>query len=80
MANYFPAIELCNGDYELDLMIFETYHTIPNESNNKFYFDKDDTGIPKDSYEMRDINKFLRAILRKHPRRDALKTIVQRNT
>ncbi|KYN30143.1 hypothetical protein ALC57_00399, partial [Trachymyrmex cornetzi] len=42
-ANYFPAIDLSDGDYELGLMIFETYHTIPNvnESNNN---DSDDDG------------------------------------
>ncbi|KYN15251.1 hypothetical protein ALC57_12518 [Trachymyrmex cornetzi] len=49
---------LSDGDYELGLMIFETYHTIPNinESNNKFYFNKDDAEItiPEGSYEVRD--------------------------
>ena len=67
-ANYFPAIDLSDEDYELGLAIFETYHTILNESNNKFYFTKDDVEItiPKGSYEVRDINEFLkRAILRK---------------
>ena len=62
-ANYFSAIELCDDDYELGLMIFETHHTIPNvnESNKKFYFDKDDAEIiiSKSSYKMRD-NKFLK--------------------
>ncbi|KYQ58434.1 hypothetical protein ALC60_02574 [Trachymyrmex zeteki] len=61
-------------------MIFETYHTIPNvnESNNKFYFGKDDAEIiiSEGSYELRDINEFLkRAILRKRSRRDALDTV-----
>ena len=53
-ANYFPAIDLSDGDYELSLAIFETYRTILNlnESNNKFYFVKDDAEIPEDSYEM----------------------------
>ncbi|KYN26859.1 hypothetical protein ALC57_03760 [Trachymyrmex cornetzi] len=69
---------LSDGDYELGLMIFETYHTIPNvnESNNKFYFDKDDAEItiPEGLYEVRDINEFLKsAILRS--RRDALETV-----
>jgi len=55
-------------------------HTIPNvnESNNKFYFTKDDVEItfPKDSYEVRDINEFLkRVILRKRPHYDALETV-----
>ena len=58
-ANYFPAIDLSDGDYELSLAIFDTYHTIPNvKSNNKFYFAKNYTEItiPKDSYEVRDLN------------------------
>ena len=79
-ANYFSAIDLSDGDYELGLAIFKTYHTIPNvnESNNKFYFAKDDAEItiPEGSYEVRDINEFLkRAILRKRPHRDALETV-----
>jgi len=58
-ADYFPAIDLCDGDYELSLAIFEIYHTILNlnESNNKFYFAKDDAEITisESSYEVRDI-------------------------
>ena len=58
-TNYFPAINLCDGDYKLGLAIFEIYHTIPNvnESNNKFYFAKDDAEITisEGSYEVRDI-------------------------
>ena len=78
-ANYFSAIDLSDGDYELGLAIFETYRTIPNvnESNNKFYFAKDDAEItiPKGSYEVQDINEFLkRAILRKYSHRDALES------
>jgi len=78
-ANYFPAINLSDRDYELGLAIFETYH-IPNlnESNNKFYFTKDDVEItiPEGSYEVRDINEFLkRAILWKCPHHDALETV-----
>ena len=52
--------------------------TISNETNNKFYFAKDDVEITilEGSYEVRDINEFLkRAILRKRPHRDALKTV-----
>ena len=72
-ANYFPAIDLSDGDYELGLAIFETYHTILN----KFYFTKDDAEITisKSSYEVRDINEFLkRAILQKRPMRLELLT------
>ncbi|KYN50752.1 hypothetical protein ALC56_12551 [Trachymyrmex septentrionalis] len=32
-ANYFPAIDLSDGGYELGLAIFETYHTIPNNND-----------------------------------------------
>ncbi|KYN23145.1 hypothetical protein ALC57_04449 [Trachymyrmex cornetzi] len=77
-ANYFPAIDLSDGDYELGLLIFETYYTISNvnESNNKFYFDKDDTEItiPEGSYEVRDINEFLKRVILRL-RRDALETV-----
>ncbi|XP_012061842.1 PREDICTED: uncharacterized protein LOC105625112 [Atta cephalotes] len=49
-TNYILAIDLSDGDYELGLAIFETYHTILN----KFYFTKDDAEItiPEDSYEV----------------------------
>jgi len=72
--------ELIDGDYEFGLAIFETYHTIPNVNklNNKFYFTKDDKEItiPESSYEVRDINEFLKcAILRKHSYHDALETV-----
>ncbi|KYN22256.1 hypothetical protein ALC57_05341 [Trachymyrmex cornetzi] len=71
-----PKIKDCSES----LAIFETYNMIPNvtESNNIFYFAKDDAEItiPKGSYEVQDINEFLkRAILRKRPRRDALETV-----
>jgi len=74
-VNYSPAINLSDDNYELDLMLFETYHTISNinASNNKFYFDKDDAKItiPEGSYELQAINEFLkRAISQKRSRRN----------
>ena len=71
-ACYFPTVDLSDGDYGLSLTDFETYHTISNinSSNNKFYFDEDDKEIvsPEGSYEIHDINKYLkRAILQFHP-------------
>lgn len=63
-VSYFPAIDLSDGDYELGLTDFETYHTIPNvnSSNNKFYFDNDDKEItiPEGSYELQAIDEYLR--------------------
>jgi len=71
-VNYFPPIDLSNDDYELGLMNFETYYTIPNvnASNNKFYFGDDaEITIPEGSYEIQAINEFLnRTILRKYLR------------
>jgi len=74
-VNYSPAIDLSDGNYELGLMLFETYHTISNvnASNNKFYFGKDDAKItiPEGSYELQAINEFLRrAISQKRSRRN----------
>ena len=49
-----------------------------NESNNKFYFVKDDVKITisESSYKVRDINEFFKcAILQKHPHCDALKSV-----
>jgi len=46
MDCYF-SVDLSDGDYELGLMDFETYHIISNvnSSNNKFYFDEDNKEI-----------------------------------
>src|SRR5580765_199992 len=68
-VSYFPAIDINDGDYELGLTNFETYHTIPNvnSSNNKFHFDNNnkEITIPEGSYELHAINEYLkRAILR----------------
>jgi len=75
-VNYSPAKDLSDGNYELGLMLFETYHTISNmnASNNKFYFCKDDVKItiPERSYELQAINDFLkRAISQKRSRRNS---------
>jgi len=70
---------MSDGDYELGLTIFETYHSIPNVNEQQILFrQKDDAEItiPEDSYEVRDINEFMkRAILWKRPHCDALETV-----
>ena len=62
-ACYFSAIDLSDGDYELNLTDFETYYTISNVNslNNKFYFDENDKEIviPEGSYEIHHINKYI---------------------
>jgi len=70
-AKYFPAIDLNDGDYELGLAIFETYYMIRIWTNQTTNFISPKTTItileitiPEGSYEVRDINEFLkRAIL-----------------
>jgi len=62
--SYFPAVDLSDGDYKFGLTDFEPYYTILNVNslNNKFYFDKDDKEIviPEGSYELRDIDKYMK--------------------
>ncbi|KYQ53604.1 hypothetical protein ALC60_00519 [Trachymyrmex zeteki] len=68
-VSYFPIVDLNDADYELDLTDFETYHTLVNvnSTNNKFYFDDDEIVIPEGSYELRDIERYLkREILHSH--------------
>jgi len=83
LAAYFPAVDLSDGDYELGLTNFETYHTISNINswNNKFYFDKDDKiiVIPEGLYEIRDINEYLRrVILQSHPNNTAREKMLRK--
>jgi len=63
-SSYSPPLELNDGDYELGLTDFETYHTIPNvnSTNNKFYYgtDGEEITIPEGSYEIQAINEFLK--------------------
>jgi len=75
---------LSDGDYELCLTNFETYYIISNinSSNNKFYYNKSDKEIviPEGSYELHDIEKYLkRAILHSRPDDAARKNILQRD-
>lgn len=62
-AYYFPPIELENDQYVVGLVDFQTFHSIPNidKNNNKFYYDNDKViVIPEGSYEIEDINQYLR--------------------
>lgn len=76
-VSYFPAVDLSDGDYELGLIDFETYYTIPNvnPSNNKFYYDDDkEIVIPEGSYELWDIERFLKHVLSREQRSDNITT------
>ena len=67
-ANFFPPIDLSpNKDYVLGLVELLTFNTIPNidEHNNKFYIVEEDDPItiPAGSYEIDDIDKYLKTQL-----------------
>lgn len=64
-VSYFPAVDLSDGDYELGLTDFETYYTVPNVNslNNKFYYDDKEIVIPEGSYELHDIDTYLKRTL-----------------
>ena len=65
LTNYSPALQL-NGEYECGLLYFSTFNSIPNvnNSNNKvFYGDSDLLELPEGSYELEDINDYLKGNL-----------------
>ncbi|GJQ87770.1 hypothetical protein Trydic_g14181 [Trypoxylus dichotomus] len=67
-ANYYPPIELDpRYDYALGLISLHTYNTIPNvtEENNKFCYDNKVMKVPVGSYEISDIEEYLKSIMPK---------------
>lgn len=59
---YSPPLQL-DGEYECGLLYFSTFNSIPNidSRNNKFWYgDNELVIIPEGSYELEDINEFLR--------------------
>jgi hypothetical protein len=62
-SNIFPPILLSDGSYEVGLLSFDSYNTIPNvdESNNKMYFgDGHIINIPTGTYEIDDLKNLLK--------------------
>lgn len=62
-ASINPPIVLENdSEYVLGLINFETFNSIPNidNTNNKFYVGAETFTIPEGSYEIADINRYLR--------------------
>lgn len=67
-AQYFPPIKLSpTKHYSLGLIELLTFHSIPNidEGNNKFYVGDKIIVVPTGSYEIEDIEKYLRKRLSK---------------
>jgi hypothetical protein len=61
-TEYFPPIELHDNEYVCGLVDFQTYHSIPNidEESNKFVIGDNTIIIPTGSYEIEDIEEFLK--------------------
>lgn len=65
-AQYFPPIELSSSkNYVLGLVELLTFNSIPNidVGNNKFYVGTDEIVLPTGSYEIEDIEIYLRKVL-----------------
>lgn len=61
-THYSPALQL-DGEYECGLVYFSTFNSIPNidKNNNKFHYGENEViEIPEGSYELEDINDFLK--------------------
>jgi hypothetical protein len=73
-CDYHPVIDLDpRANYSLGLISFRTYNTIPNidAANNRFYYDKDKVVIiPEGSYEIEDIERYLRSHLNVESKED----------
>lgn len=55
--NFFPPIIL-EGNWEIGLLNFETFHSIPNIKNGRIQVDDEICDIPDGAYELEDITKF----------------------
>ena len=62
-CDYFPPIDLGEGEWELGLVGFTTYNSIPNVEtgvNDKFYYGEDkEITINEGSYEIEDLEKYI---------------------
>lgn len=83
-ANFFPPLNL-EGSYDIGLISFLSYNSIPNIdlTNNKFHFgDSQQIEIPIGSYEILDIAKVINEQIRKkYPKDEAVLTLtINENT
>src|SRR6266566_7084855 len=83
---YYPPIDLGNDRWELGLVNFQTFNSIPNidESNNTLHYGKGKSvKIPTGSYQISDISKFFKEKLEEvgvmliiSPNNNTLQTII----
>lgn len=65
LTNHSPALDL-DGEYECGLLYLSTFNSIPNidKRNNKFYYGENGVvEIPEGSYELQDIEDYLKSQL-----------------
>lgn len=64
LTTYYPNTLQLDGEYECALLHFSTFNSIPNidKSNNKFYYGNNEViEIPEGTYELQDINDYLKS-------------------
>lgn len=82
-ANIFPPIQL-NGEYEIGLISFLTYNSIPNVdlTNNLFHYGEKNLKfieIPIGSYEIADLSNVINDLIKKRDGKDSGKVIITTN-
>lgn len=64
LSTYYPNTLQLNEQYECALLHFSTFNSIPNidKTNNKFYYGSNEViEIPEGTYELQDINDYLKS-------------------
>lgn len=80
-TDFFPPIDLSDNNYELGLVDFQTFHVISNvdATNNTFYYNNDKLiKIPKGSYELSAINKYLQDNIPRNAKEEADDVLILR--
>lgn len=80
-ATYHPPIDIEDSEFEVGLVLLETYNSVPNvyEKNNKFYYDDKVIEIPKGSYELHDIAEYIEKTLQERELHKEKSVEVERN-
>lgn len=80
-SDFFPIIEL-NSDYEIGLISFTTYNTIPNVdiSNNLFHYGENKfIEIPTGCYEISDLSQVINDAIKKKDSKDNTRISIEVN-
>ena len=58
---YVPPLPLDEGDWEIALLTFEVFNSIPNVENTTLKYGSKSVLIPTGTYELEDLDKFIKA-------------------